>query len=277
MKEDNRCKELAEFLIAKRNQIQPSEVGLKSLGHRKTPGLRREEVASLAGIGVTWYTWLEQSRDVQLSQKAATNLADALLLDAKERRHFFTLANVPSPVEEYEQTKKINPLLKHFLDSLEFSPALIVDQMQNILAWNKAAVVLYGDFTKMTDRERNIVWAMFTQERFKNMYPEWKKHAEDLAGILRAASAKYIGNEYFANFINALCSESPEFEQIWRKNKISIENEVHKFLIHPNLGELSFEVCTFDVPDDEILKLIVHTPLEEYDTINKMKKASASV
>lgn len=159
--EDNRYKQLGDFLKTRRAKILPSEVGFLVTGKRRTPGLRREEVAQLAGVGLTWYTWLEQGRKIHVSAQVVESLARALCLDKGERLYLYRLANQPVPAEILDSLEKVSPMLQHMLDSLEYSPSLVTDYRWNVVAWNKAACKVLGDLDKKQGYERNIVWSMF--------------------------------------------------------------------------------------------------------------------
>ncbi len=231
--------------------------------------MRREEVAQLAGIGITWYTWLEQGRPIHVSIQVIESLSRTLLLDKQERIHLYLLANQPLPVDIPEYRGTVSPILQHFLDSLLFSPSLVVDQRWNVIAWNKAACLLLGDFSKMNARERNIVWAMFTDEKFKQLYVDWSMHAKGLLGRFRSTCGQYIEDSWLVQFIDDLKHQSTEFNSWWSLHEIKGSSGVYKQLNHPVAGILDFEVSNFEVADNSGLTLIAHTPLS--DTAEKMK------
>ena len=269
--ENQRYKELADFLKTRRAKILPSQAGLSSATRRRTPGLRREEVAQLAGIGVTWYTWLEQGRDIHVSTQVVESLSRVLLLDKQERIHLYRLANQPLPAEIPGYQGTVSPILQHVLDSLTLSPSLAADQRWNVIAWNKAASLLLGDFSKMNVRERNIVWAMFTDDKFKQLYVDWNLHAKGLLGTFRSTCGQYIEDFWLSQFIDDLKMQSTEFNLWWPLHEIQGNSEKCKQLNHPVAGILDFEVSNFDVSDHSGLKLIVHTPISGTDTAAKMK------
>ncbi|MDP4091956.1 MAG: helix-turn-helix transcriptional regulator [Bacillota bacterium] len=269
--EIQRYKELADFLKTRRAKILPSQVGLPSVMRRRTSGLRREEVAQLAGIGVTWYTWLEQGRSIHVSAQVIESLARVLLLDKQERIHLYLLANQPLPADIPGYQGTVSPVLQHVLDSLTLSPSLVTDQRWNVIAWNQAACAILGDFSKMNIRERNIVWAMFTDNKFKQLYVDWKLHAKGLLGRFRSTCGQYIEDSWLAQFIDDLKMQSAEFNLWWPLHEIQGNSEVYKQLYHPVAGILDFEVSNFDVSDNSGLKMIVHTPLPGTDTTVKMK------
>lgn len=269
--EKHRYKELADFLKTRRAKILPSQVGLSSTTRRRTPGLRREEVAQLAGIGITWYTWLEQGRAIHVSTQVIERLSKVLLLDKQERIHLYLLANQPLPTDIPGYQGTVSPILQHVLDSLISCPSLVMDQRWNVIAWNKAACLVLGNFSEMNVRERNIVWAMFTDNKYKQLFVDWNLHAKALLGRFRSTFGQYIEDSWLVQFIDDLRMQSREFNLWWPLHEIQSNREIYKQLNHPIVGILDFEVSNFDVSDNSGLKLIVHTPLSRTDTATKMR------
>lgn len=269
--EKYRYKELADFLKTRRAKILPSQVGISTATRRRTPGLRREEVAQLAGIGITWYTWLEQGRPIRVSTQVIESLSKVLLLDKQERIHLYLLANQPLPVDIPRYQGTVSPILQHVLDTLILCPSLVTDQRWNVIGWNKAACFMFGDFCEMNVRERNIVWAMFTDNKYKQLFVDWNLHAKGLLGRFRSTCGQYIEDSWLAQFIDDLEMQSTEFNLWWPLHQIESNSEKYKQLNHPIAGILDFEVSNFDVCDNSGLKLIVHTPVPETDTAAKMK------
>ena len=269
--EEHRYKELADFLKTRRAKVLPSQVGLSSTTRRRTPGLRREEVAQLAGISITWYTWLEQGRIIHVSTQVIESLSKVLLLDKQERIHLYLLANQPLPADIPGYQGTVSPILQHVLDNLILCPSLVMDQRWNVIAWNKAACLVLGEFSKMNARERNIVWAMFTDNKYKQLFVDWNLHAKGLLGRFRSTFGQYIEDSWLVQFIDDLKMQSREFNLWWPLHEIQSHSEVYKQLNHPIAGILDFEVSNFDVSDNSGLKLIVHTPLPGTDTATKMK------
>lgn len=269
--EEQRYKELADFLKTRRAKILPTQVGLSSGTRRRTPGLRREEVAQLAGIGLTWYTWLEQGRHIRVSAQVLESLSKILLLDKQERIHLYLLANQPIPTDLPGYQGTVSPILQHVLDSLALCPSFITDRRWNVIAWNQAACVILGDFSKMNARQRNVVWAMFTEDYFKQLYVDWHLHAKSLLGRFRSTCGKYIEDSWLNQFIDDLKGQSPEFNLWWLLHEIQNDSGVYKQLNHPVAGTLDFESSSFDVPDHSGFKLFVHVPISGTDTAAKMK------
>ncbi len=268
---NNRYKELADFLKTRRAKIMPSQIGLPSTHRRRTPGLRREEVAQQAGVGLTWYTWLEQGRPIHVSASVLESLSRVLLLDKQERIHLYHLANQSFPIDTEENQTTVNPALQHVLDSLVLCPSLVADQRWNVIAWNKEANLLFGDFTEMNVRERNIVWAMFTDKKYKQLFLDWNQYAKRLLGAFRASCGQYIEDAWLLQFIEDIKAQSTEFDSWWSLHDIESSSEKYKKLNHPTAGILDFEVNNFDVSDNSGVKLIIHVPSPGTDTSAKMK------
>lgn len=269
--EEHRYKELADFLKTRRAKVLPTQVGLSSSTRRRTPGLRREEVAQLAGVSITWYTWLEQGRTIHVSAQVLESLSRVLLLNTQERIHLYLLANQPLPADIPGCQGTVSPILQHVLDSLVLCPALMTDQRWNVVGWNNAAGVVLGDFGNMNARQRNIVWAMFTDKRYKQLFVDWDLHAKGLLGRFRSTCGQYIEDPWLVQFINDLKMQSTEFCLWWPLHEIESNSEKYKQLNHPAAGLLDYEVSNFDVSDNSGLKMIVHTPLSGTDTAAKMK------
>lgn len=269
--EEHRYRELADFLKTRRAKLSHSDAGLSSATRRRTPGLRREEIAQLAGVGLTWYTWLEQGRNIHVSAQVIESLARVLLLDKQERIHLYRLANQPLPADIPESKETVSPILQHVLDSLELCPSFIADQRWNVIAWNKAACILLGDFECMNARQKNVVWAMFTDDYFKQLYNNWDMYAKSLLGRFRLTCGKYIEDPWFAEFIEDLKAHSEEFSEWWLLHEIIDDGGIYKHFNHPTAGALDFESSCFDVPDNSGLRLFTHVPLPESDTAVKMR------
>ncbi|AJA49900.1 helix-turn-helix domain-containing protein [Clostridium pasteurianum DSM 525 = ATCC 6013] len=269
--EKQRYKELGDFLKMRRDRILPSQVGLSEGLRRRTPGLRREEVAALAGIGLTWYTCLEQGRPIQVSAQVIESLSRVLMLDKQERIHLYTLAKqVPqADITSYERT--VSPMLQHVLDNLVLSPAFIMDTRWNIIAWNKAACLVFTDFSKINMHKRNMVWMMFTNANYKQLFIDWKFHAQGMLARFRSNCGQYIEDPWLVQFVQELKRESMEFDLWWSKHDVQRNSEIYKKLNHPIVGTLVFEFSSFEVSDDPSLKLIVNTPFSETDTDMKIK------
>ncbi|MPM33939.1 hypothetical protein SDC9_80520 [bioreactor metagenome] len=268
---DNRYKELADFLKTRRHSISPSQVGLPTNTNRRTPGLRREEVAQLSGVGLTWYTWLEQGRPIHVSVSIIESLSRALLLDNSERKHLYLLANQPFPSDLVGREDPIRPALIHVLDSQKLCPTFIIDLRWNIIKWNFAADLVYENLAQTNAGERNIVWMMFTDEIYKKLSFDWATNAKRLLANFRASCGEYIDDPWLISFIEDLKQRSPNFLEWWSLHEIDDSHEIYNKVNHPTVGKLEFEVNNFTVTDDPELRLIIHVPSPQTDTAAKMR------
>src|SRR6266508_4411184 len=217
---------LGEFLRIRRGALQPEDAGLpKRANRRLTPGLRREEVAELAGISVSWYTRLEQGKDVQMSAKALHGIAAALKLSAAERDYLLALARgqtlgaeSPSPAP---RAATVSATLQAVLDAQGERPAYLVDPCLNLVAWNQAANDVFGataepfgDFADVPEPERNLLWMIFT-EQAQRIFVHWERHARLLLAQFRDASRHFVGDPWIAGLVERLTERSPEFAEWW--------------------------------------------------------------
>lgn len=255
-----RSKEFGDFLKSRRAKILPSQVGLPEGTHRRTPGLRREEVASLSGIGLTWYTWLEQGRPIQVSVQVLNSLARTLMLDKQETMHLYTLAGQAPPISFPGYGAAVDPMLQHVLDSLEYSPATIMDVRWNVVAWNKAASKLSLDYGNIDIYKRNMLRIMFTNEEIKKTFTDWATAAQGMVASFRAVYSKLVDDPWVEQLVNELKNESNEFRLWWALHNVKAENSRLKTIIHPSLGHLNFEETSFMVADHTSLRMSVFTP-----------------
>jgi transcriptional regulator with XRE-family HTH domain len=270
--EQLRVQELGDFLRTRRSRIAPEQVGLPRGERRRTPGLRREEVAQLAGVSVDWYTWLEQGRPISVSTQVLESLVQALQLNANEREHLFFLAHQQPPPEGTPQCETVSATLQHFLDHLELSPAFAVGPRWDIVAWNEAARVVLYDFPNMTRQERNVVWLTFASTSHRQRVVDWDKHARRILAQFRTSYGHFPGDPWMTELINNLQAISPEFRAWWSDHEVLRGPEGKKVLNHPQAGYLSFEHLMFQMYDEPDLKVIVYTPLNEGDTAAKIRQ-----
>ncbi|QBD83460.1 XRE family transcriptional regulator [Ktedonosporobacter rubrisoli] len=270
--EKQRYQELGDFLRTRRARISPEQVGLPRGIRRRTPGLRREEVAQLAGVSVDWYTWLEQGREITVSTQVLESLARALHLAADERVHLFLLAHQQLPLERPALEETVSPTLQHFLDHLGTSPAYVSGQRWDIIAWNEAACAVFGDFRAMRGRERNAVWRTFTSATHRQLLVDWEGHARKLLAQFRASFGRMLGDPQLTELINDLLTASAEFRLWWPDHEILGTPEGQKALNHPQVGFLLLEHLTFQVYDAPELKVTVYTPINEADTPRKLQQ-----
>ena len=261
---DNR-KQLGAFLRARRESLDPQRLGLPRSGRRRTPGLRREEVAMLADVGVTWYTWLEQGREVNPSVAVMQAVAEALQCSELETRHLFVLAGL-TPLESANvpQCEGISPGTRRMLDSLLPQPASIQKPNFDIVAWNEAFCRLMGvDFSIIPEDERNCIYLYLT-------HPGWRSRLAnpDVLGnfvsYFRAAMAEHRGEPAWENKLARFFAASAEFEALWhqRYEVRGVENQIKTFL-HPEFGEFQLQQMYWYSAPRNGSRLLVYLPVDE--------------
>ncbi|UKS29053.1 helix-turn-helix transcriptional regulator [Paenibacillus sp. HWE-109] len=268
---NERLLELAQFLRTRRARISPEQAGLPASGRRRTPGLRRGEVALLSGVSVDWYTWLEQARNIQVSSQVLESLARTLQLDSSERKHLFLLALQQLPPELTSAESTVSQTLQSFLDLQGTSPAIVTDQRLNIVAWNKMACLIYGNYEVMSTRERNSVWRTFTSPHVRQLLQEnWESHARHRLAHFRASYGKFVGDPWWMAFIEELNEVSAEFRAWWPQHNVLNGPEGKKINHHPTAGLLVFDQISFLVSDSHHLTVTINIPSKDDDTISKL-------
>lgn len=266
---DRRREELAHFLRARRTSLLPEDVGLPGGGRRRTPGLRREEVAQLAGVGTTWYTWLEQGRDVRASFDVLEALARALRLNTAERGHLILLGRGEQGPACRPPTERASATLKRLVENLGACPAYILGRRWDYLAWNDACRVVFSWEPGRDPSTRNHIWQTFMDPARRELMPDWERGAQRLIAKFRADSAKHIGDPAFERLIASLRAGSPEFRTWWERHEVAGGGEGRKELMHPIAGRLVFEHAAFrHEPSDQ--RLVLYSPLCEDDTPRKL-------
>jgi hypothetical protein len=232
-----RRRELADFLRSRRERIAPEDVGLPPAPRRRTPGLRREEVATLAGVGVTWYTWLEQGRDINASPQVLGAVARTLLLDPHERDHLFRLADTPDGSGEAD-CKSLTPTVQVLLDKLDPFPACVRNGRYDILAYNQAFDLLMGPLAEVPYEERNSLWRMFTVQSCRAATLDWEEGTRRMVAEYRAAMAEHVAEPAWKCLVAKLTKASPEFAELWERHEVAIPENLTKRYLHPEVGLL---------------------------------------
>lgn len=261
---------LADFLRTRRARLSPSDIGLPTGGRRRTPGLRREEVALAASVSVAYYTWLEQARDLHVSRSVLESIADALLLSADERLHLFQLADqiyVPDPLEHQEC---LDPLLQRMLDCQGANPALIVGPYCDLRAWNHAACAVFGNFGTLPVCERNILWLCFTRSTFRQRLVNWEEYAQEALAVFRSKSGRFVNDARFVQLIDALKHASPEFRQWWPQHDVRKVTSPRQVIEHPLVGRLELDHMPFQISAYPDQRLCVYLPDPASDTAQKL-------
>jgi transcriptional regulator with XRE-family HTH domain len=253
-----RLTELGAFLRSRRARLQPQDLGLPAGLRRRTPGLRREEVAQLAGVGITWYTWLEQGRDIRPSPDVLCSIARVLQMEPVERVHLFRLAGHEPPRGAVDEA--VRPAHRRVLERWEPFPATITGKRWDVLAWNRPSMAIWGDYGELPEGRRNSLWAFFTLQNRRRMVIDWTSEAERMVATFRAQAAPYLHEPGFQSLLADLRSESPEFAELWERQDVSGRTDGLKRLRHPELGKLELEHTIYHVNDQPGLHLFLYTP-----------------
>ena len=255
---------LATYLKGRRTKLNPADFGLSG-GRRRTPGLRREEVAQRANISATWYTWLEQGRGGAPSADVLDRIARALLLTDVEREHLFLLGLGRPPEVRYAKSEGVTPRLQRVLDALEVSPALVRTATWDVVAWNKAAAAVLTDYGALAPEQRNILRLIFGDPRVREAQFDWDSVARFVVAAFRADAARAGATDQVQAMVEELSQQSPEFARLWRENDVRHYGEGVKHLRHPTLGPIAFEYSAFAVDGRPDLGLVVYNPATPAD------------
>ncbi len=254
--------ELAAFLRARRTRIRPADVGLPPGLRRRTPGLRREEVAQLAGIGVTWYTWLEQGRPIHASVQVLDAVARTLRLDQAEIEHLYRLADLPVvPAEAL--VVAVSPVLQEILDSLEPMPAMLLNARYDLLASNRAQKDLFYQWHAVPCEHRNVLWCCFTEPDVRRRFVNFDEEGPRMVATLRASFAQHLNEPVWTRFIQRLSAASPEFAQLWTRHEVASPGSRTKHLLHPQAGLLRLRSTSLAVADMPEARIVVYTPADD--------------
>ncbi len=250
---------LGSFLRDRRSRLDAAAFGFSG-GRRRTPGLRREEVAQRANISPTWYTWLEQGRGGAPSADVLNRIAVGLMLTEPEREHLFMLGLGRPPEAHYKGSDEITPRLQRVLDALPVSPAIIKTAIWDVVAWNAAAAMLLTDYGMLPREQRNILRLMFSNSRIKAAQEDWLSVARYVVGAFRADAARAGAGAEVAQLVEELSRISPEFEALWRDNDVARHADGLKRIRHPEHGLIELEFSAFAVDGRPDLGMIVYNP-----------------
>ncbi len=253
-------KALGSFLRDRRSRLDPATFGFS--GRRRTPGLRREEVAQRANISPTWYTWLEQGRGGAPSPDVLNRIANGLMLTEPEREHLFMLGLGRPPEVRFRAAEGISPRLQRLIDTLGASPALVRTAAWDIVAWNRAATVVLTDYDRLAPVDRNILRLLFCNPAIRQHQYDWDAMARFVVGAFRADAVRAGATTEIAELVDELSKASPEFEALWRENEVSSLGEGTKRLKHPVLGDIELEYSGFAVDGRPDLNLVVYNPVD---------------
>jgi len=254
--------ELTDFLRTRRAQVTPEQVGLEANGRRRTPGLRREEVAQLAGVGLSWYTWLEQGRDIHPSAQVLDAVARVLALDTAERAHLFHLARVELPLPEGDYPREASPELVAFVEAIDPHPAYAIGPRFDVLAWNRGCTRLFHDWGADPVQQRNLLWFLFAHPAWDRTKPEWEGTAKSNLARFRAQHARRPDDPSFAALIAELSEASSEFRAWWPRHEVITEQAGTKTIDHPELGTLRLHHLQSTPTSDPELRLTIYVPAD---------------
>jgi transcriptional regulator with XRE-family HTH domain len=259
---DLRRRELGAFLRSRRERIRPEQVGLRSLRRRRTPGLRREEVAQLAGVGVTWYTWLEQGRDINPSGQVLDAIARTLQFDVHEHSHLFTLAGVATTTIA-DECGALCPTLQPLIDQLEPFPAIVVNSRLDLLAYNRVYGSFFGDLEAIPIEDRNILWLVFTHPEMQAAIVDWDDVVGRLVAEYRAAMAEHLDDPAWKALVARLHRASPEFTRVWERHDVQGVEGRTKRALHPLAGLLELDYTNLWVGQQVGTRIVAFTPSNE--------------
>jgi len=256
---------LGHFLRDRRTRLDPVALGFPTT-RRRTPGLRREEVAQRANVSATWYTWLEQGRGGAPSADVLDRIARALMLTDVEREHLFLLGLGRPPEVRYQAQEGVSPRLQRVLDAMEYTPAYIKNAIWDIVAWNRAASAVLSDYETLDAEERNIMRRIFANGLHRDRLPNWEKDAAFIVAAFRADITRTGASKSAEALVEELCRKSPEFEAMWRDNDVrTAYGEAAKLVNHPGAGPIQLEYSAFAVEGRPDLGLVVYNPATAAD------------
>ncbi|MBC2900848.1 helix-turn-helix domain-containing protein [Streptomyces cupreus] len=256
----DRRAELSEFLRTRRARLKPEDVGLPDFGrHRRVPGLRREELAQLAGVSVAYYTRLEQGNGRNVSAEVLDSIARALRLSDAEHAHLTHLAKPKQHKKKpAERTQQVRPALRHLLDSMADVPAYITGRRSDILAWNRMAAALFGDWGQLPAQERNWARLVFLNPDYRELFLEWDQKAYDMVSYLRMDAGCHPDDPRLSALVGELSVKSEEFRRLWATHDVKEKTYGVKRLRHPLVGELALSFESFRLADDTEQGLITY-------------------
>ncbi|WP_040950039.1 helix-turn-helix transcriptional regulator [Gorillibacterium massiliense] len=275
MDREARLQALSLFLKSKRAKLLPDEVGLIPGSRRRTPGLRREEVAQLAGVSTTWYTWLEQGRDIRMSASVLDCVATALRLTLDERNYLHALAMDSAPsanAREETLPPVISPSLTKILTELKACPTLITDRRYDIVAWNEAASYVFLDFETIPVDQRNMIRLLFTRKELQRLAVNWEQFVSGFLASFRASYGQYVEDDWYEDFLQEMKGVHPEFERLWQMSEVKSAPEVLIEFRHAKAGKMLFQLTSLVVQGSSDLRVSIYTPAPDTTTESKLRK-----
>jgi hypothetical protein len=265
---EHRRAELGAFLRTRRERISPEQAGLPPGSRRRTPGLRREEVAQLSGVGVTWYTWLEQGRPIHASSQVLSAIGRTLLLDQAEREHLFRLADLSNTATAAgggtTACEQVLPEVQEILDTLSPMPASVLNERFDLLAWNAPYAALWPGMVGAAPSERNVLWQVFTHPDCCHPYVNRDEQLARLVAQLRGAYGRHVGEPAWTGFVRRLAAVSPEFARFWDEHDVASQTTYLKIFRHPACPqELALTTTSLAVQSVPGTRIVVYRPADE--------------
>ncbi|WP_030432007.1 helix-turn-helix transcriptional regulator [Allokutzneria albata] len=260
--------QLRDFLRSRRARLAPADVGMVAAGRRRTPGLRREEVAVLAGVGVSWYTWLEQGRDITVSAEVLDAISVALRLAEPERVHLYLLAGLNPPRPRGARTTAVTAELRQLIDAWSPRPAILHDRYWNVLAVNDSTRAVFG----YDESSHNCLVTFFTNARYRDAQPHWASIAPDVVAAFRADAARFPEDAEFARLVDDLGAVSSEFAELWARHDVGGHSQAVKAAHHPEVGDLVFDKTTMVVADHPDWRLELFNPRPGTETAERVER-----
>jgi len=260
---ENSRRELGDFLRSRRERLSPERAGLPTSGRRRTPGLRREEVAVLAGVGVTWYTWLEQGRPINASSQVLHAIGRSLRLTEAEHRHLWTLAGERAPIPAVDRVPEVTDAFQPVLTKLDPYPACIQNARFDVLGYNRSYRFLFRDLDAMEPQERNCLRLFFTDADWRGCYRDTDIVAVRLAAKLRATMGAHLDEPSYLSLVEELRERSPLFRELWSRHDVMVQQYDVKRIEQPQVGLLQLNFVWASVDDGQGLRMSVMTPSDE--------------
>ena len=254
-------KELAAFLRSRREATDPRDVGLRPNGQRRTPGLRREELAGLSGVSVTWYTWLEQGRDISVSRKVIDSIARVLHISQTELGHLYTLAGLRAPAENVAEPA-LDGTIAQLVTTLNPNPASVINPWWDLLSYNRAYSELFGGLDDVAPEERNVLRLAFTRVLADGLVENWDTVVRGLVGQLRTHLARYPKNPRGLALVEELRQLSPDFGRMWEDQVVDRFQTSRVALHHHRAGRMELNFIKLATADDESQQLVVYLPAD---------------
>jgi len=257
-----RRSDLSAFLRTRRERITPEMVDLAPGPRRRTPGLRREEVAQLAGVGITWYTWLEQGRPINASSQVLDAISRTLRLDTAERQHLYWLAGQPGTPVLADSTQ-VTREMQAILDQLGAMPASITNSRYDVLAWNSAYATIFPEVVDAQEGERNSLWQTFVSPSWTTMLVNRDQELPRAVAVFRGAYSRHSDDPCWQDFVRRLAAESAEFARLWARQDVAAPGPRVKTYEHRQMGRISFSTTSFNLSSAPETRMVVYTPLDQ--------------